>query len=189
MQNKVHLILALACVLCFSANLSAQDAEQAEKPKAAEKSKKGKKKQPRAAAKLFGGATLTEAQLQQFSTLMSEKKAELSSIKSNLSELISKENAASIKTATRKAMKEGKNRAGALKAAWEEIGLTAEQQEKVSALLEQRREIERGIKEKIVATFSDEQKDALKTRRGKKMRGDKEKKNKGKKKAQEAPAK
>ena len=181
MKNKIHLLLALACVLCFSSTLVAKDADKPEKPKAAKKEKAGKDKHA-AIMRAFGSAELTDAQKKQLSQLVSAKKEEMLEIRTGLSELVSKEDSKAIRMAVRKAIKGGMDKAEAQKAAWAEVGLSAEDQAKVSALQKKRSEMEQEITSKIVATFSDEQKEAMKI--PKKGKGAKAKKGKpGKKKA------
>ena len=181
MRNKFHLILALACLLCFTTNLAAQDADQPDKPKAAKKAKKAKgKKSP--LAKSFGDAELTKAQKSQLTELVSANKEEMTTIRKSTSELINKETAKSIRMSVRKSVKDGKTQADAKKAAWDEAGLSAEAQTKLTALGKQRAKIEEGIVNKIVATFSDEQKEAMKAglKKAKKGAGKGAKKKKGK---------
>ena len=179
MRNKFHLILALACALCFTTSLSAQDTEKPEKPKAAKKAKGAKAKQS-PMMRAFGAAELTDAQKKQMKELVAAKKEEMAAIRTSMSELVSKEDAKTIKMAVRKAIKGGSDKAAAQKAAWDEVGLSAEDQATLSELQKKRMEIEKGITDEIVATFSDEQKAAMKA--GKKGKAGKEKKPKGEKK-------
>ena len=184
MKNKFHLILALACVLCFSTSLVAQDLDKPEKPKAAKKAKRRKgKKAPY--ANLFGGAELTDAQKTQLAELASTKNEEMTSIRKSVSELVTKENAKTIRFSIRKSTRGGMDPVAAQKAAWEEVGLSAEDQAKLTELQKQRSAIEKTIVTDMVATFSEEQKEAMKAgpKKGKKGagKGGKKKKGKGKK--------
>lgn len=178
MGKTIHLVLALACAICFTTNLSAQDADKAEKPKAAKKAK-GKQ----SFARYFGAAELTKEQQTQFKSLLSEKKETLSAIRKELSELVSKEDAQAMKASVRKAVKEGKTRAEAQQVALSESSLSAEDQAKVVSLQKQRSEIEKGITDQVSASFSEEQKAAMKSAKGAKGKKGKEKggKKKGKK--------
>ena len=189
MKNKLYLILALTCALCFTTSVNAQDeVDKPEKPKAAKKAKAKKSKQP-PLTKLFGGAKLTDAQKTQLTELASTKKKEMTTIRKSMGELVSKENAKTIRLSMRKSVKGGMDQTAAQKAAWEEAGLPAETQAKVTELQKQQKAIEQGIVNQIVATFSDEQKEAMKagkSAKGKKGKGKagKEKKGKGKKKSE-----
>ena len=129
----------------------------------------------------FGAAELTDAQKKQLKQLVAAKREELSTIRSGLSEMISKEDAKSIRAAVRKSIKEGSDKAEAQKAAWSEVGLSVEDQAKVSELQKKRVEIEEGITKEIVATFSEEQKEAMKASKKGKGKGAKDKAAKGKK--------
>ena len=187
MKSKLHLILALVCVLCVTTSLSAQDVDQPEKPKAAKKAKR-KKAKPSPYANLFGGAELNEAQKSQLTALAAAKKEEMSAIQTSVSELVTKENAKSIRVAMRKSVKGGMDVAEAQKAAWVEVGLSDEDQAKLVELQAQRSKIEQDIKTEIVATFSDEQKTAMATKAKKgKGKGGKKKKGKGKGKGKKKP--
>ena len=187
MKNKLCLILMLAGLLCLTTNLTAQDADKPEKPKAAKKAKAAKGKKSAAAkraplAKSFGNAELTEAQKTQLTELVSAKKNEMTAIRKGVKELISKEDAKSIRLAVRKSVKSGMAQDKAKKAAWEEVGLSAEAQTKLTTLSKQQAELEQGIVKQIVATFSDEQKEAMKAdaKKAKKGAGKDAKKKKGK---------
>ena len=182
MRNKTYLLLALACVLCLSTNLAAKDADAPEKPKAAKKAK-GPKVKVAPYMRAFGSAELTEAQKTQVSELVTAKKEEILAIRAGLSELISREDNKKIQGDIRKAVKGGTDKAAAQKAAWDEAGISAEDQSKVAALQKQKAELEQEITDKVVATFSDEQKEAMKIpKKGKGAKGKKGKK--GKKKAE-----
>ena len=184
MKNKFYLILALACVLCFTTSLAAQDADKPEKPKAAKKAK-AKKARKSPYTKLFGGVEFTETQKTQLTELASAKKKELLVIRKGVGELVSKEKAKSIRLAVRKSVKGGMSETAAQKAAWEEVGLSVENQAKLTQLYKQRTELEQGLVKEIVATFSDEQKAAMKAglEKAKKgsTKGSKKKKGKNKK--------
>ena len=184
MRNKIQLILALACVLCFSTTtLAAKDADKPEKPMAAKKVK-GVKANMAPFMRAFGSAELNEAQKKQLSELVSAKKEEMMAIRSGMTELISKEDAKTIRGAIRKATKDGMDKAAAQKDAWDEAGLSVEDQAKATALQKKKTEMEQEITDKVVATFSEEQKEAMKV--PKKMKGAKGKKGKkGKKQAEE----
>lgn len=161
MGKTIHLVLALACAISFTATLSAQDVGKRETAKAA---KNTKVKQ--SFVKYFGAAELTQAQQTQLKSLISAKKEDLNSIRKQLSELVSKEDAKTIKASVRKAMKEGQSKAEAQEAALSELSLSEEGQAKVALLQKQRVEIEKGIADQISATFSEEQKAAAKSRKG-----------------------
>jgi len=184
MKNKFQLILALACALCFTTNLVAQDVQgvdQPEKPKAAKKANDAKRNKS-LLAKSFGGAELTEGQKTQLTKLVAAKKKELVVIRKSVSELISKEDAKSVRLAVRKSTKGGMGQAEALKSAWGEVGLSPEAQTTLTKLGKQQTEIEQEIINQIVATFSDDQKEAMKAgmKKGKQRTGKGGKKKKGK---------
>ena len=181
MGKTIHLVLALACAIGFTTNLSAQDAGKKEKPKAAKKAKEAKG--TKAFVRYFGAAELTQEQQTELKSLLSEKKEELGSIRKELSGLVSKEDAKAIGLSVRKALKEGKSKADAQTAALSETDLSAEDQAKVASLQKQRDEIEKGIADQVIATFSESQKAAMKAgaAKAKKGKGKGAKKKKGKK--------
>ena len=189
MKSKFHLILALACLLCFSSTSFAQDVDQPEKPKATKKAKRRKGKQP-PLAKHFGGAELTDAQKTQLTELVSAKKDEMLAIRKNLSELVTKEDAKQIRLSIRRSVRSGMEQPAAQKAAWTEVGVSVEDQTKIAQSQKQLEEIEQGIVNQIVATFSEEQKETMKAGKEKAAMkaGNKGKAKKGKgKKAKKKP--
>jgi len=172
MKNPIYVILGLCCVLCLNSGLKAQDAGTLDKPKVEKKNRPGKKKKMAVINKLFKGAELTQEQKDQLAELLDAKKEELMAIRTRLAELINKEDAKSIKAAARKGVLEGLSKAEAQKQAWGEIGLTTEVQNEISTLHTQRMEIEQEVVTQMVATFSEEQKAAMKTDgKGKKGKG------------------
>lgn len=185
MGKTIHLVLALACAIGFTTNLSAQDAGKnagkKEKPKAAKKAKEAKG--TKALVRYFGAAELTQEQQTQLKSLLSEKKEELGSIRKELGELVSKEDAKAIRMSVRKALKEGKSKADAQTAALSETDLSAEDQAKVASLQKRRDEIEKGIADQVSSTFSESQKAAMKAGAAKAKKGKEKgaKKKKGKK--------
>ena len=180
MKNKVTLILALVCLLCSSATLTAQEVDAPEKPMAAKKAKGGKAKHATIMS-AFGSAELTDEQKSQLSELISAKQEEMSTIRSEMGELVGPQDAKKIRRSVRLAMKDGAEKEAAQTAAWDEAGLSAEDQAKVAELLKQREAIEKGITSPVIATFSDEQKEAMKIPKEPKVKGKGKRKKGGKK--------
>ncbi len=181
MGKKLHLILALTCALCFSTGLSAQDdsAQETDKPKATQQKKKGKKGQQAAKQKQRLAARVTkelsvelsEDQKKQLMELVGEKREKLNEIQKGINEFVNKENRKAIATAVKEARQAGKSQKEAMKSAWDKVGISEDDQAKIVELNAQRNEIFKGIKETIAATFSDDQKAAMKAKRGKRKKG------------------
>lgn len=187
MDKKLHLVLSLICALCFTTCLSAQDTTQeAEKPKVQkqERKKKALKKQKdriaQRIAKDFKATELTDDQTKQISDWVEENFETLKGIQKKVDGFIGKEEKKTVNAAVKKARAAGTKWPEAMKTAYEEIGLSEEDQESVTALNKERNGMFDEIKKSVVATFSEDQKKAMaatkkKGGKGKGKKGKKEK--------------
>jgi hypothetical protein len=183
---KQLLLFTLALAFCFPSSLSAQEAEQqgAEAPakvqKRKGKKKRGEEKQKAALGKRitkgFGKVELTDDQKEKLKQLIEKHFEDISAIKKKVDGYISKDDRKELNKATAAARKEGKKWAEATKIGHEAIGLSEEDQKAVVALNKERNSLHAKIKEAMVASFTDEQKEAMK----KKIKNKKGKKNKKK---------
>jgi len=182
MGKKIHLILAFTCALCFTTGVSAQDTEAPKAAKTAKKDKdnKGHSKHFTRIASEFGSAELTKEQKTNLTALVEAKREELTALQKEVSELFGKENNKAIQRSMRKTLRAGKTKEEAMKMAFDEAGISAEDQVKATALHDQRIGIYKGIKDEIVATFSEEQNEAMKVAKPKKGKAKKGKDKKGK---------
>lgn len=183
-MSKKLLMFALALAFCFSSNLSAQDAEQqSEKPakvqKRKGKKKKGQEKQKAALgkriAKGLAAVELTDEQKKQLTELVEKHFEDINAIKKKIDGYIPKEDRKALNKATAAARKEGKKWAEATKVGHDAIGLSEEDQKAVVALNKERNAMFAKIKEAVAASFTDEQKEAMKKKSGK-AKGKKNKK-------------
>ena len=200
MGKKLHLILAFTCALCFTTGVFAQDADKAKEAKMSKKEKGKKGGKNKYYARILsdlGNVELTKEQKTNLKGLVDAKREDLMSLQKQMGELVGKDNVKTIMKSVRKSVKDGKPKAEALKMAWTEAGVSAEDQAAVAALDEQRQGIYKEIKDEMMSTFTDEQKTAMasssskksgkgkgKGKKDKKGKGKKDKKGKGKKKTE-----
>jgi len=187
MDKKLHLVLSLICALCFTTCLSAQDATQeTEKPKVQKqerKKKKGLKKQKdriaQRVARNFKATELTEDQTKQIADWVDENFEALKGIQKKVDGFIGKEEKKVVNAAVKKARAAGTKWPEAMKTAYEEIGLSEEDQKSVTALNKERNGMFDEIQKSVTATLSEDQKKAVDAA---KKKGGKGKGKKGKKK-------
>jgi Sec7-like guanine-nucleotide exchange factor len=178
MEKKLPFILALVCALCFTTGLSAQDTTQKNTDKTVQKQDRKKKKgagkqKTRLAKRAIKGleaVELTEDQQKKLAGLVDENFKTLKSLQRKIDGFIDRDKRKTMNAAVKKARGEGVKWPEALKIAYEEIGLSAEDQESVQALNEERNTLFDNIKKEITDTFSDDQKKALAATKGKKAK-------------------
>ena len=175
MQKKLPVILALICALCFTTGLSAQDATQETTDKTVQKQDRKKKKgdakkKTRLAKRAIKGIEsieLTEDQQKQLAGLIDENFETLQSMQGKIDGFIGKDERKTMNAAVKKARGEGVKWPEAMKIAYEEIGLSDEDQKSVTALNTERNQLMDKIKKAVTDTFSDDQKKALAALKGK----------------------
>jgi len=184
MEKKIHVVLALIFALCITTGVSAQDApEKSEKAKVQKQNRKrnkGKKQKERLAQRIMKSASsveLTEDQKTKLAALIDEKFETIQATQKKIDGFIGKDDRKTLNAAVKKARGEGKAWREAMTIAYEEIGLSEEDQKSVKALNEERNGLFDTMQKEIVATFSEDQKKTLKEARAKNRKG----KGKGKK--------
>ena len=189
MKKKLLIVFALICSLCFTTGLSAQDATQETDKKAKvqkqdrKKNKGIQKQKTRLIERITKGISaveLTEDQTKALAGLVDENFDSIKSLQKKIDGFISKDERKTLNQAVKKARAEGTKWPAAMKIAYEEIGLSEEDQKSVTALNEERNGMFDKIQKEIVATFSEDQKKVLSEAKAKAKKG-KGKKGKGEK--------
>lgn len=176
MEKKLHTFLALIIALCITTGATAQDTtEKPEKAKVQEQDRKGKQKAKKQKERLakrtmrsISSIELTEDQQKQLASLIDENFDTVQAMQKKIDGIISKDQRKPLNAAAKKARDAGKPWTEAMKAAHKEIGLSEEDSNTVQTLNQERNALFEKIKKEIVATFSDDQKKAMKAVQSKK---------------------